>query len=118
MNGPVGGSPPGRFAPRMRGRRRIVARRGERVKNDTDAIRDCQVSRFVLQSYSVRTLTLTPSHLSLSIVEHHDRQVGMLTLAGSGQFADIVLEVVLDLPTLGSLEAAAGEARQKLVAAA
>lgn len=66
----------------------------------------------------VRTVTLTPSHLAVSIAERHDRPVALLTLVGSGEFAETVLEVVLDLPALGGLEAAAGEARQKLVAAA
>lgn len=67
---------------------------------------------------NVRTLTLTPSHLAVSIAERNDRHVAVLTLVGSGTFAETVLEVVLDLPALGALEAAAGEARQKLVAAA
>jgi len=56
--------------------------------------------------------------LAVSIAERHDRPVAVLTLVGSGEFAETVLEVVLDLPALGALEAAAGEARQKLVAAA
>jgi hypothetical protein len=62
----------------------------------------------------MRTVTLIPSHVGVAAGRWGDREVGILTLAGSGSNSHLLLEVVLDPAMMGQLEAAVSEARLEL----
>lgn len=62
----------------------------------------------------MRTISLIPSHLHVGTGEFNGRAVGVVTLAGSGQLADVVLEVTLDQAAMAALEAGLSEARVDL----
>lgn len=49
---------------------------------------------------------------------HRDRRVGELIFVGTGQFADVTLQILCDPAMLGQLEAAIARTRQHLVAEA
>lgn len=69
----------------------------------------------LLQCRPMAIFSLTPSHFCVSIdAEHFARPVGVITVGGTGQLAGTTLELFVDLAALGALEAAIGEARQKL----
>lgn len=72
--------------------------------------------RCVIQYYTywMRTFPLVPSHMAVHIGTHLERPVGIVTLVGTGEFAETIVEVVLDAPAMAGLEAMIGEARQLL----
>lgn len=62
----------------------------------------------------MRTITLIPSHLGVSPGRAMDRDVGILTLVGAGELADVQLEVILDPASLAALEAGVSDTRDEL----
>jgi hypothetical protein len=62
----------------------------------------------------MRTLTMIPAHTAVSVIERDDRQVALATFAGSGRWADVIVELVLDPAGLAALEAQCGEARDRM----
>lgn len=52
--------------------------------------------------------------MAVHVGTHLERAVGIVTLVGTGEFADTIVEVVLDAPAMAGLEAALGETRQLL----
>lgn len=62
----------------------------------------------------MRTVTLIPSHLGVAVGEVNHRAVGVLTLVGSGDMAEIIVEVMIDPAAMGALEAGISETRQTL----
>lgn len=62
----------------------------------------------------MRTLSLAPAQVAINIVSRGDRQLGMLTVVGSGETAETIIELVFDAAGLAALEATVGEARSKL----
>ena len=62
----------------------------------------------------MRTFTLVPSHLAVHVGPRDDQLVGIVTVVGTGDFEEAIIELVLDAPMMAGLEASLGEARQLL----
>lgn len=65
----------------------------------------------------MRVITLIPSQVGVGTMELGSRRVGLLRCVGSGQYADIGLDIALDLPMLGQLTAELDQLRLQLVSA-
>ena len=62
----------------------------------------------------MRTFPLVPSAMHVHVATRDEQQVGIVTIVGTGEFAESIIELVLDAPTMAGLEASLGEARQLL----
>lgn len=62
----------------------------------------------------MRTIRVYPNRVQVGTCEHGSRTVPCLRLAGGGDFADVGIEVVLDMATLGQLEAEVSALRDEV----
>lgn len=62
----------------------------------------------------MRTYPLVPSHMAAHAGVRDGRPVGIVTLVGTGEFHETIVELVLDLPALAGLEASLSEVRAEL----